>query len=293
VRFPFRSWAVFMVFAFAAGSAPSAARAMICQQCGPFGGCEPGGAYIACWSGKFWDAPYCLALGGCAGDIGNGGDDPVLHPRGGSARPAGPGAARPAGAPRPGAPGEPAMITLYLMRLPLGAGFDPFPSGGTSWVARGASATVEASAMLAALAARARVPAVRAPVIEESSLMAPDGFAVALSADDGEGYAMRMSAAGGGTRVRVCGLRGGRADGTLAEATLADGDLLCVRVRGGGRDYALALTPRLVAAGTPSAVDALREERRRFEAEAGPLTTRSRDDGVRFRLAELAGGMCP
>jgi hypothetical protein len=284
-----------LLTALFAGAAP--ARAVGCMHCGAAGGCESGGAYLLCSSGKFLNLPYCIALGGCGPlpTLGGGIDDaPLVRPRtGGNAlTPAGEGAARARPEPRASAR-DAGLLTLYALRMPLAGGFDPFGARGAWWVERAMPATTTAAAMLGAVARRSRIDAASVPVCEESTSLGPGAYWVSLAAADGDGYALHAEAVASGTRVRVCAVRGRAPAGRVAEATLADGELLCVRVRGGGHDYALALVPRRVATEAWEAAEAARQERALFDLEAGPLTARAADDGVRFGVVDASPAVCP
>ncbi len=116
-------------------------------------------------------------------------------------------------------------------------------------------------------------------------------FAASFAATDGDGYALALELSGGATRIRLCAIRGRMPAGSIADATLNEDDVLCARIRGGGHDYALVLTPRLLR--VASGEDGVgRAERQQFHAEAGRLTARTLDDGVRFQPIESLAGAC-
>jgi hypothetical protein len=293
--------------ALGAGAEPT--RAM-CFHCGANGGCFTGGSYAVCQSGKILEVPYCVCYGACGegGDAGGGAGDPIMRPRGGgysatpstetSARPeGGPAAGGRASAPDPVGRGALAagddLLTLYLLRLPLVDGFDPFAPGATAWHEGGAGGRTTPGAMLEAASRHSGFPPGRIPVIEEAAGVGTGALRGMFAAADGDGYAILAETSPAGTRVRVCAVRGRTLAGPLADATLADGDLLCVRIRGGARDYALLLAPRHSASGVFESDEAARQERALFDLEAGPLTRRALDDGVRFTLEETPAVACP
>ncbi len=278
------------------GVVVSAAAGVTCVSCGAVGGCQLGGAYGICSSGKVFDVPYCIALGTCTGGGSEGAaDDPVMRPRRGAqpvARAGGAGGRSP-GARLPDAPAEDTRLTLFALRLPVGNGLEPFAPGVDSWVERGVPGAVTPTGMLGALSRHTGLGQDRIPVIEESSSIGPGRFAASFTAADGDGYTLRAESVAGGTRVRVCAIRGHAPSGRLADAMLQDGDLLVVRVHGGGHDYAIALTPRLDPAIEVESGEGARQQRALFDRDAGALTARARDDGVRFALEELPAGACP
>ncbi len=272
-----------------AGSAP----ALACMHCAAAGGCALGGAYDVCISGKFFDSPYCVSYGDCSSGGGGGWDDT------GSVRPRhGVQPVAPSSESTPRALGDAlssvdeSVLTLYALRMPLDPGFEPFAPGQLSWVVRAVASSRTARGMLAAIGARSGRVAETISVCEEYSTLAARAFVLPLAASDGSGYVLRVEASAGGTRVRVCAVRDRTLAGALADVTLAENDLLCVRVEGGGHAYALALTPRLIRVASGEDADAERPARQQFDAEAGLLTARAFDDGVRFQLLEVPADFC-
>jgi hypothetical protein len=275
-----RIWACVVAVVIGMGVGAGAGRASICMHCTAGGSCDVGGSAAACLSGKILLTPFCMMWGGCGGGDFSG-DGGLVRPRFGATAASG----------ADGASGD-ALLSLHLMRMPIRVGFDPFPSGSSSFVVRAARESRTARGMLGVIASRAHVTSERIPVCEEAVMLGSGNLEGAFAASDGDGYTLRAEPEGGQLHLRLCHLRGGQPAGSLADVRVREEDVLFVRVRGEGREYALVIAPAVASAADVTTRERHRDARAAFHDEAGPLTDRAPFDGVRFLPTAMMAGGC-